>query len=162
MRVPRKHCIVWNNGSTGVGFGREGRTKGLTMRTIMLCAMAMAILGCGDDDDDGTEADRLGVGAECATTRECLREGDGGINLTCLDQFKGGYCGLEGCASNDDCPERSLCVAHEDGNRYCFRSCTNKPECNVNRSESNESNCSSNVDLVDTSKAGKACVPPSA
>jgi hypothetical protein len=131
------------------------------MRAILLSAVLVPFLACGDDDDEGTAADRLGVGAECKDSSECLREGDGGINLACLSQFKGGYCGLEDCSSNEDCPERSACVAHDDGNNYCFRSCTDKAECNVNRSESNESNCSSNVDFVDTSTAGKACVPPS-
>jgi hypothetical protein len=126
------------------------------MSIVALCAL------CGCDDDDGsTEADRLGVGAECKSSEDCLQEGDGGVNLTCLPQFKGGYCGLEGCGSNEDCPEASACVAHDDGNRYCFRSCTDKAECNVNRSPDNESNCSSNVTYVDDDTRGKSCVPPS-
>ena len=29
---------------------------------------------CGDDDDDGTEADRLLVGAQCDTEDECRRD----------------------------------------------------------------------------------------
>jgi hypothetical protein len=31
----------------------------------------------------------------------------------------------------------------------------------VNRSADQESNCSSNIDFVDSAKSGKACVPPS-
>ena len=126
--------------------------------TLLLLSLILA--ACGDDEDI-SPADRLGVGAQCASDDECLREGDGGINLACLDQFKGGYCGLEGCADNDDCPAPSVCVEHDDGHRYCFRSCADKPECNLNRSEENEANCSSSVTYADPSTDGKACVPPS-
>jgi hypothetical protein len=132
------------------------------MRALSIAVVAMiALSGCGDDEDDLNASDRLGVGAECSSNDECLREGDGGINLSCLPQFKGGYCGLEDCNGNEDCPERSACVAHDDGHNYCFRSCADKPECNVNRTPDNESNCSSNVDYVDQDTAGKSCVPPS-
>jgi hypothetical protein len=51
-------------------------------------------------------------------------------------------------------------VLHEDGVRYCFRVCDNKPECNRFRPPEVEANCSSNVDLVDDTDV-KACVPPS-
>jgi hypothetical protein len=130
------------------------------MRTLVLCAVGIALFGCGDDDD-ATEADRIGVGAQCASNDDCLREGDGGINLACLRQFKGGYCGLENCMGNEDCPERSACVAHDDGTNYCFRICVDKPECNLNRDAANEANCSSNVTFVDPGTRVKTCVPPS-
>jgi hypothetical protein len=130
------------------------------MRTLALCALMIAVVGCGDDDD-ASGADLLGVGAECTASSECLREGDGGINLACLDQFKGGYCGVEDCSANTDCPDQSACVAHDDGRNYCFRTCVDKSECNLNRSADQESNCSSNIDFVDSAKSGKACVPPS-
>jgi hypothetical protein len=134
--------------------------KELEMRTLGLCALVMLLASCGDDDD-APAADRLGVGAECSSDSDCLREGDGGINLACLDQFKGGYCGVEDCTDDGDCPEQSACVAHDDGSNYCFRICATKPECNANRQPDDESNCSSNVDFVDDAN-GKACVPPSA
>ena len=101
----------------------------------------------------GTEADELGVGAECSGDADCL---DG---QSCLS-FKGGYCGLNDCALDVDCPEGSACVAHDDGNNYCFRVCANKSECNLNRSPGNESNCSANIEFTDGG-GGKACVPPS-
>ena len=130
------------------------------MRSLVAAIVgSCALCGCGDDDGP-TESDRLGVGAECSTNEDCLREGDGGVNLACLTQFKGGYCGLEGCTGNQDCPERSACVAHADGKNYCFRSCTDKSECNVNRSADHESNCSANVEYVDRDTQGKSCVPP--
>lgn len=122
-----------------------------------LCALAAAAslvaAGCGDD---GNEADRRGVGATCTTAEDCFE-----MDQSCLEQFKGGYCGVEGCNSSEDCPAGSACVAHTDGSNYCFRLCVDKPECNRHRDEANESNCSSSVDYVDAETTGKACVPPS-
>jgi hypothetical protein len=112
--------------------------------------------GCGDG---ATEADRIGVGAQCTAAAECPAVMD--IELDCLTQFKGGYCGLEGCSGDLGCPEGSACVAHDDGNNYCFRVCTDKPECNYNRSVANESNCVGSVTFVDERNDRKACEPPS-
>jgi hypothetical protein len=128
----------------------------------VMLAMGLCLTACGDDGDDGTEADQLGVGAQCTSTADCLHEEDAGVHLTCLLQFKGGYCGVEDCDSNDDCPDQSVCVAHEDGSNYCFRSCVEKVECNENRDADQEANCSGNTEFVDTDTEGKACVPPSA
>ena len=123
-----------------------------------------AVAGCGGDDS--TEADRIGVGAECTVDPSAdppstcpVVEMD--IQLDCLTQFKGGYCGLEGCTGDAGCPEGSACVAHDDGSNYCFRVCQDKPECNRNRSVENEANCSANIDFVDEPQDQKACVPPS-
>jgi len=134
--------------------------------TLAFHGLALAsalLLGCGDDDG-GSGADRLGVGAQCSADTDCLQSAiDGGLSEKCLTQFKGGYCGIEDCHSADDCPAGSDCVAHDDGHNYCFRLCADKAECNLHRDPENESNCSSNVDYVDTPKgsAPKACVPPS-
>ena len=123
------------------------------MRTAKLLALALVLLSplaCGDD------ADSLGVGAACSTSDDCNDE------QTCL-AFKGGYCGVADCVGDDDCPVDSACVAHDDGNNYCFRLCSGKDDCNANRSEDDEANCSSSVTFVDASNdAKKACVPPSA
>jgi hypothetical protein len=119
------------------------------------------VLGCGDSEE--TEADRIGVGAQCDDAAEC-ESADEDINLECLTQFTGGYCGLEGCEGDADCPEGSACVTHGDGggeSNYCFRLCQDKPECNRNRDEANWSNCSANVVFVDGKQDRKACVPPS-
>ncbi len=118
---------------------------------------ALFLLGfaaCGDDD---TEADRLGVGAQCESTDQC----DPDIDLLCLPQFKGGYCGLQGCEHDVDCPEASACILHDDGETYCFRLCIDKPDCNANRDLDNEANCSSSAEFVDGTNGRKACVPPS-
>lgn len=122
---------------------------------------AVLCLHCGDDD--GVPADRVGIGAECKADIDCAAPlADGGVPQRCLLQFKGGYCGLQNCTRHSDCPMGSACVVHDDSNRYCFRSCTDKPECNVNRSADNESNCSATVTYVDNDKSlGKACIPPS-
>src|SRR4051812_36172283 len=60
-----------------------------------------------------------GVGAECTTAADCPNPPDAGRLLQCL-AFKGGYCGLEGCTGDADCPLGSGCVAHTDGKAYCF------------------------------------------
>jgi len=128
---------------------------------------ALCAVSCGDDDDHrvGTEAQQHGVGAECVQDDHCLQEGilgaDGGnMPLQCLTTFKGGYCGLQNCAHDADCPEGSACILHE-GDTYCFLICANKPECNVYRTLANESNCVGNADFVDGAQSRKACVPPS-
>ena len=109
--------------------------------------------GCGSD------ADELGVGAECTGNDQC-DSGDDELVLSCLTTFKGGYCGLEGCKANADCPEDSICVTHEDAKNYCFRVCAEKAECNANRAAEVESNCSSSITRVEEGSQ-KACLPPS-
>lgn len=129
---------------------------------VLLVSIPLAlVLGC-ESDARGTEADEIGVGASCDNDNPCeAPEEDGGdIELQCLDAFAGGYCGLEDCTENADCPDGSACVNHEGAN-YCFRTCLDKAECNENRGPDEESNCSSNVDFVDPDTSGKACVPPS-
>jgi hypothetical protein len=122
------------------------------MRILLSLALLLAI-GCSDESD----SDRLGIGAECTATEEC----DEDTNQSCLMAFKGGYCGIQACTGEDDCPEDSACVAHTDGTNYCFRTCLDKSECNANRSADNESNCSSNITFVEDVGNLKACVPPS-
>lgn len=116
----------------------------------VVCWVALLGWGCGDS---GTEADRLGVGAQCTKVEDC------GTGQRCL-AFKGGYCGLSGCAADVDCPGGSACVRHDDGMNYCFRVCVDKAECNRNRSLENEANCSSNITFIEIANR-KACVPPS-
>ena len=130
------------------------RSLPLAVSILALAAVVALATACGGDD---TEADRLGVGAQCTDSEECDEETD----QVCLQQFKGGYCGIQGCESDLDCPEASACVAHEDGENYCFRICIDKPDCNRNRDLDNESNCSSSVTFTDGTQGRKACVPPS-
>jgi hypothetical protein len=118
------------------------------MRRAFWAVFVWAALSCG------TPADQAGIGAQCTQTSECIN-----TDLTCLTQFKGGYCGASGCQKHADCPEGSICVTHEGAN-YCFRTCTDKIECNRNRSLENESNCSSSITPAESSSS-KACVPPS-
>jgi hypothetical protein len=126
-------------------------------KLLLGCLIALWLVGCSDDDNgNGTEAIQLGLGAECAMDADCTTEGS-----TCLLNFKGGYCGKSGCTGDADCPAGSACVTHDDGVNYCFLVCAQKTECNVSRTADNESNCSANVDFVDTTNQHKACVPPS-
>ena len=120
---------------------------------------ALALLALASACGDGDEADALNVGAQCADSTDCDNSDD--FTQTCLPQFTGGYCGLEGCASDLDCPEAAACIAHTDGVDYCFRTCIDKPDCNANREPALEANCSSNVVFVDGTQGRKACVPPS-
>jgi hypothetical protein len=128
--------------------------KTLCSSILVASALTVLLAGCADDDD-GTEADLLGVGAECSSDDDCEEE-----DQFCLQQFKGGYCGVEDCVDDEVCPEGSRCVAHTDGTNYCFRVCTDKSECNANRGPDVESNCSANIVFTDA-QDGKACVPPS-
>jgi len=118
-----------------------------------LLSLALFIATCGDDGQ--SEADRRGIGAQCARTEDCAEKGQ-----SCLP-FKGGYCGLPGCKSDLDCPAASACVRHTDTMTYCFRICVEKVDCNTHRSVDNEANCSSSATLVDGKKNSKVCLPPS-
>jgi hypothetical protein len=119
---------------------------------------SVVVVGCGDDDDEGlSPAQQHGVGAACDADSDCFV---GDEKLRCLP-FKGGYCGLEGCESSDDCPAGSGCVSHDDGKNYCFLLCAEKPECNYTRPIEIEANCSSNITFADATKNSKACIPPS-
>jgi len=123
---------------------------------LAVVLLSFTFISCGDDDNEN-ESDKIGIAGECKTDEDCKTEG-----LTCLLDFKGGYCGVADCTKNEDCPESSLCVT-ENSKNFCFRSCTDKVECNENRSEDNEANCSGSFDLAsqdDTTKL-KACIPPS-
>lgn len=111
-------------------------------------ALVLVVAGCGND------ADKERIGAECSMSGQCENE-----KLTCLTQFRGGYCGASGCMADADCPEGSICVALS-GTNYCFRTCEDKAECNRHRSAVNEANCSSNITRVGGGSQ-KACVPPS-
>ena len=51
-------------------------------------ALVGLAVGCGNSDGE-TEADRVGVGAECSDAAEC-ESADDEVELECLIQFKGG------------------------------------------------------------------------
>ena len=123
------------------------------VRIMGLAALLAAGLSCGG----GNESDRIGIAGECAKDTDCRKVDD--IQLACLTGFKGGYCGLAGCAQDTDCPTGSVCIA-EGGVNYCFRVCVDKPECNANRTVVNEANCVASVTHVGVSTS-KVCVPPS-
>lgn len=125
----------------------------IVLATFPVVTMLLLSVACDDDN-----ADSLGIAAECTANDEC----DMANNQQCLLDFRGGYCGIADCLGDTDCPEDSACVAHDDGTNYCFRTCTDKSECNANRSSDNEANCSSSISFVDVQDENiKACVPPS-
>jgi hypothetical protein len=124
------------------------------LRLASLALVSITLFACGSDADD------LGIGAQCSADDQCNTD----LMQTCVLNFKGGYCGKKGCTTEADCPDLSSCVAHTDGMNYCFRNCIDKAECNENRDAENESNCSANITfVVPADNVGlKACVPPSA
>ncbi len=116
---------------------------------LVVAALTFGFAACGNDADD------LGVGAQCSVDADCNEDN----GQKCLG-FKGGYCGIEGCTKDSECPDDSRCVNHDDGKAYCFLVCEEKATCNANRDAEFESNCSSSVTFVESAK-GKACLPPS-
>jgi len=126
------------------------------MRSLvfLVAILGMLFVGCGEDDAN----DQL-IGGECATAADCDDGNDDTPALDCILDFKGGYCGRAGCQNSTDCPEGSLC-ADLEGSFYCFLACTDKAQCNQNRTADNESNCSSSVDPVEGGEQ-KLCIPPS-
>ena len=138
-------------------FGRRRFTHGgfLMLRSfrgwfLSLGCCLFLLIACGNP------ADRAGIGAACTADVDCKEEGQ-----KCLTNFRGGYCGSEGCVKDADCPTGAACVTHTDTKNYCFRVCNDKPDCNANRTAENESNCSANITLVSGDKGKKVCVPPS-
>lgn len=124
------------------------------MKSLTIALLTLTLAACS-----GSEADELGVGAQCTSNDECLQDDD--FTHECLTQFKGGYCGMTGCTEDLDCPADSACVTHTDNINYCFRICLDKPECNSNRSVENEANCSGSATFVEGAMGRKACIPPS-
>lgn len=122
------------------------------MNLLKTLLAAVFFAGCGN------AADQIGIAAQCSSDQNCAKVGD--TQLSCLTGFKGGYCGLSGCTKDEDCVSGSSCV-RVSGANYCFRNCTDKPQCNANRSADNEANCVGNADHVGASTS-KVCVPPSA
>jgi hypothetical protein len=108
--------------------------------------------GCGGGQN---EANRRGVGAECAVTDDCSETGQ-----VCLSAFKGGYCGVSDCAHDADCPAGSACVTDDNQTNYCFLVCVDKTDCNLHRSADNESSCTSSLTFVDGAMNRKVCRPP--
>src|ERR1044072_3915169 len=99
------------------------------MRMTRLARLLIVLAACGDE----SEADRLGIGAQCSESNECNTES----GQSCL-QFAGGYCGRAGCLQHADWPAAAACIAPPDGTNYCFRTCVEKVDCNANRDVENE------------------------
>lgn len=125
--------------------------------TRYVAVVALALAGACGVACGGGGSDALGIAAECTDNAACSNDD----SLICLTDFSGGYCGLTGCTDNDGCPTDAVCVTHTDNSNYCFRTCTDKPECNANRSPANEANCSASITRADGVTGTKACVPPS-
>jgi hypothetical protein len=117
-----------------------------------LCVLFVVAVGACSSEN---EANRRGVGAECAMASPCTEEGQ-----SCLTEFKGGYCGVSDCAHDSDCPGGSACVTDDNQTNYCFLVCVDKVDCNQHRSVDNESSCTSSLTFVDGTMGRKVCRPP--
>lgn len=141
------------------------RFRMIKLRYLLVVSLfAFGLAACGDGSGE-TLADELGVASECEQFSDCpvvLLEGEV-MQLSCLREYKGGYCGIADCGADRECPEGSICVAHTDGENYCFRACDHKSECNANRSPESEANCSANFEWAEPSEddGRKACIPSS-
>jgi len=90
--------------------------RGLTLAILAGCVAT--VVGCGQDDV-GPQS-RM-IGGRCTNDGDCVRR--------CFVDavvFPGGYCSVP-CASNDDCPARSSCVAREGG--ICMATCQATKDC---------------------------------
>ena len=94
-----------------------------------------------------------GVGAACGSDADC------DPNLTCLGHVDGGYCGVDDCSSNADCPVDSLCVTDGKVN-YCARTCAANPDCSFCRDPSVAAACVSDAEFVEAGTSGTVCVVP--
>src|SRR6186713_166367 len=125
----------------------------MLFRSLFASAMIGCFLyGCGEDEEakKGNEAVRRGVGAECEVDEDCTETGQ-----RCLDQFKGGMCGIADCTASSECPDGSVCVADPDFSmNFCLLVCDMKADCNVHRSPDNEANCSSTLNEVGVGAGG--------
>jgi hypothetical protein len=122
--------------------------KLILLLSVLTVSGLFLLQGCGK-----SAADLAGIGAECTVKADCNSD------LICLTEFKGGYCGKVDCTLNSGCPDGSICIT-ESGTNYCFMICTEKSECNENRTVANESNCSADVNKIEAGD-DKVCVPPS-
>lgn len=129
-----------------------------TLRVVLSGMITFCLLGAVGCGDNGSEADKQLIGAECTKVEDCDDGDPVTPELECILDFKGGYCGRKGCTASSQCPEGSLCANYEAGD-YCFLVCIDKVECNRNRTLENESNCSSNIDPVEGGEE-KLCIPP--
>jgi hypothetical protein len=140
---------------------------------ILIPFSILVFFVCGDDEEKESDnkAVDIGIGGTCVTEDDCKTEG-----LTCLIEFKGGYCGSKDCTKNEECPKGGICVAHTDGTNYCFLTCQEKVDCNENRGKEEDgtwANCSGSFsyastededalkDLPADAARPKACIPPS-
>ncbi|MBW1809222.1 MAG: hypothetical protein JRJ19_10040 [Deltaproteobacteria bacterium] len=126
----------------------------ITCLLLVLSGVMAVLVNCGSSN----EANQQKIGAECTKLEDCDDDNPETEALECILDFKGGYCGRKDCVASTDCPEGSLCADYEAG-LYCFLVCTDKVQCNQNRTLDNESNCSSNIDPVEGGE-DKLCIPP--
>lgn len=91
------------------------------LRDLLRMGSLLVVLvlgGCGNGVGTGGAV----VGGDCVVSGECAHDS------FCLtgEAYPGGYC-VQGCDSDEECPEGSACVEHEGG--VCLLSCASAAEC---------------------------------
>ncbi len=94
-----------------------------------------------------------GVGAWCDDVADC------DADLDCVDGIDGGWCGRVDCATNEDCPQDSVCIVRGDGSTLCVPPCESDGDCSFCRPEEFAGACRDDVEYVDGA-GPPVCVPP--
>ena len=105
----------------------------------------------------GSDNRKICVPGDCDVGEACSGDADCATGLSCATGFQGGYCTVQGCTINTDCPANSVCVAR-DGVNYCMRSCTADNDCGFCRPLGMRLTCTADVTDV-MGMTGGACAP---
>jgi hypothetical protein len=108
----------------------------------------------------GGDPHKICVPGDCGVGASCAADADCDTGLVCLTGFRGGYCGLRDCSTNEPCPAGSFCVEHSNGSNYCMVSCAAESDCSFCR-RSDTTECVDNADFVDalTPAGTRVCMP---
>jgi hypothetical protein len=106
----------------------------------------------------GSENRKVCVPGDCGVGSSCEDDADCSGDLTCNEDVSGGYCGATECTADADCAGDSVCVAAPGGAQVCLKTCSSEFDCSFCRAGLTGSECTADVDLVETSGAS-VCWP---
>lgn len=78
-------------------------------------------------DTSGGQDGQSSVGGACSSADDCA--GSPAACFSADDGFPGGYCVVEGCETNDDCPGDASCWSFQDDTTKCLANCTTRSDC---------------------------------
>jgi len=82
----------------------------LLLAMALLCA---AMSACGPE-----------IGDDCESSYDCASS-----SMICDTAAPDGYCLIEGCWDDKDCPEYGVCIAFANDERFCMRGCEDGNDC---------------------------------